>query len=217
MRSTNQGLSLSRKELTALLAFASQNEAEKNMWGVHFRILSDKVFARASNGYAHLELEGINDNHDDGEWMVARKFLVDGQKELESKQVLRLEFRGASLHEAAVLENDIELGRWQSAKDVAISQVSFPWDGVKLPSPSRKISHCCVVSAPYLKLVMLAAKAVGVEPFYFYGPKEQGGDVTFTVGHDQQTSGIGVIKPLPAKAVGEGDDDEDGDDEEAAA
>lgn len=213
MKSTIDGISLSRKELTALLAFASQNEAEKNMWGVHFRIAGEKCFARASNGYAHLEVEGINDHGDDGEWMVARKFLVDGQKELESKQVLRLEFRGASLHEAAVLENDVELGRWQSAKDVAIPQVSFPWDGVKLPSGNRKIAHCCVISAEYLKLVMLAAKAVGVPTFYLYAPKEQDGDVTFTVGHDQQTSGIGVIKPLPAKAKGEEDED---DDEEAA-
>jgi hypothetical protein len=216
MKSTSNGISLSRKELTALLAFASQNEAEKNMWGVHFRVEGEKVFARASNGYAHLELEGLNEAGPDGEWLVARKFLVDGQKELESKQVLRLEFRGASLHEAAVLENDVELGRWQSAKDVAISQVSFPWDGVKLPSSSRKIAHCCAISAPYLKLVMLAAKAVGVEIFYLYGPKDAAGDVTFTVGHEEQTSGIGVIKPLPAKAKGEGDDDEDGDDEEAA-
>lgn len=216
MKSTTEGLSLSRRELTALLAFASQNEAEKNMWGVHFRVVGEKCVARASNGYAHLELEGVNDRGADGEWMVARKFLVDGQKELEQKQVLRLEFQGASLHEGVVLENDVVLGRWQSAKDVAIPQVSFPWDGVKLPGGSRKIARCCVISAEYLKLVMLAAKAVGVPTFYLYPPKEQAGDVTFTVGHDEQTSGIGVIKPLPAKAVGAGDDDEDGDDEEAA-
>jgi len=214
MKSTTDGISLSRKELTALLAFASQEETDKNKWGVHFRIAGEKVFARATNGYACFELEGINDGANDGEWMVARKFLVDGQKELESKQVLRLEFKGASLHEAAVLENDQELGRWQSAKDVAISQVTFPWDGVKLPAANRKIAHCSAISTPYLKLVMLAAKAVDIETAYFYAPKDAGGAFIFTVGHDGKTSGLGSIVPLPVEAGAS--DDEDDEDEEAA-
>lgn len=216
MKSTTEGLSLSRKELTALLAFASQNEAEKNMWGVNLRIIGDKCFARASNGYAYFRLTGINDGFRDGEWMVGRKFLVDGQKELEQKQVFRLEFAGASLHEGVVLENDLVLGRWQSAKDVAIPQVTFPFDDIVEPNASRKIAHCFAGSAPYLKLVQLAAKAVGTDIYYMYGPKLQGGDVIFTVGHDQDTSGIGLLKPLPAKEKGAADDDEDEDDEEAA-
>lgn len=213
MKSTKDGLSLSRKELTALLAFAGQEEADKNKWGVQFRTEGDKCFARATNGYAGFELEGINDGLHDGLWMVARKFLVDGQKELESKQVLRLEFKGASLHEGTVLENDAELGRWQSAKDVAITQISFPWDDdFRLPTTSRKIAHCCAVSTPYLKLIIFAAKAVGVELAHFYSPKEKDGELIFTVGDENSTSGMGFIKPLPVAAA----ESEDDDDEEAA-
>lgn len=213
MKSISQGLSLSRKELTALLAFAGQEEADKNKWGAQFRVEDKVCFARATNGYAGFQLEGINDGLPDGVWMVARKFLVDGQKELESKQVLRLAFSGASLHEGIVLENDVELGRWQSRQDVAITQISFPWDDdFRLPNTNRKIAHCCAVSAPYLKLIMLASKAVGVELAHFYSPKEKDGDLIFTVGDEGSTSGMGYLKPLPVASAAA---DEDGDDEEA--
>lgn len=217
MKATTEGISLSRVELRALLAFASQEESDKNKWGVFFRVEGDKVLARATNGYASFQLEGVNDGRKNQDWMVGRKFLVDGKKELEGKQVLRLNFKGASLHEATVLENDKDLGSWQSSEDATIRQVAFPWedDEVKLPIERRKIAHCSAISTPYLKLVMLAADAVGVEVAHFYPPDGNLGPMVFTVGDEKQTSGCGMIKPLPAKSDEE-DGDEDGDDEEAA-
>jgi hypothetical protein len=219
MLSTPKGIALARVELTALLAFASQNEADKDKWGVHFRVEKEKVFARATNGYASFQLEGINEKRSLGEWMVSRKFLVDGNKELESKQVLRLAFSGKSLHTGTVCENDKELGSWQSAADVAIPQVSFPFEDVVIPAASRTIAHCSALSTPYLKLVMLAAKAVGVEHAYWYAPAEALGPLIFTVGHDKSTSGMGFIKPLPVKEKGEsgGEPDEDEEDDDVAA
>jgi hypothetical protein len=210
MKSTADGISLSRVELTALLAFASQEEADKNKWGVHFHVKGDSVRARAMNGFASFELTGINLGRSDQEWMVGRKFLVDAQKPLGTKQVLRLEFAGASLHEGTVLENDKKLGMWQSDDDASIRQVSFPWetDELSIPAERRKIAHCSAISTPYLKLVMLAAQAVDVEVAHFYSPAAAAGPMIFTVGHDKDTSGLGLIKPLPVEVVESNENDE---------
>jgi hypothetical protein len=224
MKATTEGVSCSRAELTALLATASQDSADKNKWGVLFVCDGEKVFARATNGFGFLQFEGISERKKTQTWMVNRKYLVDCQKELEAKQVVLFQFKGASLHEAAVMENDKELGTWTSKEDATIRQVAFPWeyDSVGIPDANRKIAHCATVSAPYLKIVMLAAKAVKKDEVVWYGPESAHGDLTFRVGIDEKTSAIGWIKPLPADQAendggGDGAPELDEEDDEAAA
>lgn len=225
MKATQDGISCSRAELTALLATASMDSADKNKWGVLFLTEGDSVFARATNGNAFLELKGKSERKTKHkEWMVCRKYLVDAQKQLEQKQVALLKFDGAALHQAAIMENDKELGAYSVKDDATIRQVSFPWenDNVAIPDPERRIAPRAMASAPYLKLIMLAAKAVGIEDFALHAPEAAEGAIVFSIGEDKETSAVGCIKPLPAKQQetnGGGDgapelDDED--DDEAA-
>lgn len=215
MFADKNGISCTSKELRALLAFASKEEAQRDLYGVHFRIEGDKVFARASNGRISFQLQGIHDGKlKDGEWLVGRDFLVDGKKEIEGKQVLSLAFKGASLRDAVVRENGVARLTVQNEADAAISQASFPAieKHTKIPSSRREIAHCMAIGAAYLKPVQYAADAVEVEYIDWYPPKDADSPVVFVVGSDKDTSGIGCVMPMPTEGE-EADEDDDEDDE----
>jgi len=152
----------------------------------------------------------------DGEWFVDQKFLIDGRKELEGKQVLRLNFSGASLHEATVEENGVKRLSITSETDMAVSQCSFPKveKTLKVPSARRDKTHCVALAAGYLKAIELAAAAVEEELVDVFPPAAADGLVIFRAGHDKQTSCIGGILPGVSEASVGGDEDDQEDDEE---
>jgi hypothetical protein len=222
MQADKNGIALSRKELRALLEVAAKEQESRDLYGVHFRIEGEKVFARASNGRISLQFEGISDGKlASGEWLVTRKFLVDGKKELEGKQVLTLEFSGKSLHDGVIRENGVALLRVTAESDAAVAQASFPAieKHVKIPSSRREIAHCTAVGSAYLKAVQYAADAVGVEHVDWYPPKDADSPVVFVVGSDKDTSAIGCIMPVPTDAADADDEDgaEDGAEEKPKA
>jgi hypothetical protein len=211
MLADKNGISLSRKELRALLEVAAKEQESRDLYGVHFRVEDKKVFARASNGRIAIQFEGISDGKlQDGEWLVTRKFLVDGKKELEGKQVLSLEFSGKSLHDGVVRENGVALLHVTAESDASVSQASFPAieKHAKIPSSRREIAPCTAVGAAYLKAVQYAADAVGVEHVDWYPAKDADSPVVFVVGSKKDTSAVGAIMPVPTEGE-DGDDDEE--------
>lgn len=218
MQANAEGLTLNKAELRALLAIASKEETDRDRYGVMFKVENEKCFARASNGRMCVEAHGdaLNEvQQENGEWFVHREFLIAAKKLLTGKRVARLEFRGASLHDAAVLENGKEIERLQWEKDAAIAQVEFPnvEKEVKLPPKSRSIAICYAVGAEYLSQLQKIADAADVEFVDTYPPKDADAAVVFRAGAESATIWTGCILPVSSQAVhdAENGDGEDGD------
>lgn len=218
MEANKNGIALTKAELRALREFASKEITDRDRFGVQFEIDGERVYARATNSRICIQFDGISDGkHPDGEWFVEMKFLIDGRKELEGKQVLRLDFKGASLHDAFVEENGVRRGSWSSETDAAVAQSSFPQfsKSLKIPSKSREIVHCMALAPAYMKAVGLAAEAVDEELVEFFPPSTPDGVVVFRAGTEKSTSVIGGIKAnVTAEAVKEDDDEEEDDEDE---
>lgn len=217
MEANKNGIALTKDELRALREFASKEITDRDRFGVQFEIDGDRVYARATNSRICVQFDGISDGkHPSGEWFVEMKFLIDGRKELEGKQVLRLDFKGASLHDAFVEENSVRRGSWSSEQDAAVAQASFPQfsKSLKLPSKSREIVHCMALAPAYMKAVALAAAAVDEELVEFFPPSTPDGVVIFRAGSEKSTSVMGGIKAnVTAEAVKEDEDEDDDEDE----
>jgi len=203
MHCNKEGISLDRKELRALLEVASKESDDRDKFGILFRVTGEKVYASATNGRVALEAFGIGDGaHSDGEWFVSREALVEGKKLLAGKQVLRLEFKGASLNHVRVEENGLELSSLSWPKDVAVAQCSFPAvkKDLKIPRRKREIGHCHSVAAAYLAVVELVADAAGVEFADCYPPENSDQPYVFQCGADEETTWTGSILPLKTSA-----------------
>lgn len=221
MHANENGIALTKAELRALREFAAKEETDRNRYGVQFETKGNRVFARATDGRRCVEFEGINDGLHVGEWFVGQKFLIDGRKELEGKQVLRLCFKGASLHEAVVEENGITRLTLTSEQDEAVAQTSFPEIAktIKIPGPRRERPHCVTLAEGHMRAVQLAALAVEEEMVDWFPPAEADGLLVFRIAHDKQTSCIGAMRAnlsaesiVKASAIDE-DDEEDDEDE----
>lgn len=218
MQANENGLAFTKAELRALREFSSKEETDRNRFGVQIEIKGDRCFARATDGMRCLELDGQSDGtHGDGEWFVAQKFLIDGRKLLEGKQVLRLRFAGASLRKATVEENGVTRETISSEDDMAIAQYSFPQIAktLKLPSKTREKLHCVALAAGHMKAVQLAAECVEEEMVDFFPPSDPDGLLIFRVGDEKSTSVMGAIKANASAAsiLRKGEDDSDDDDE----
>ncbi len=218
MEANVNGVAFTKAELRALREFSSKEPTDRDRFGVQVEIRGDRVFARATNSRICLQLDGESDGEQpDGEWFVDQKFLIDGRKELEGKQVLRLNFTGASLHEATVEENGVTRLTIQNESDAAIAQVSFPQVSktLKMPPSRRDKVHCVALGAGYLRAVQLAADAVEEDLVEVFPPSTPDGLVVFRAGTDRKTSLMGGILANVTEEAIRNEDDEDSDDDDA--
>lgn len=218
MDAKSTGIALTRGELRALREFGSQEPTNRDMFGVQFTVEGDRCYARATDSRRCVVFEGESDKElGDRERFVDMKFLIDCRKSLEGKQVCRLNFSGASLHQATVEENGVGRLTIERDEDAAIAQTSFPQIAktLKLPGARREKPHCVALASGHLKAVQLAADAVEEEMVDFFPPSEPDGLMVFRVGHDKPTSCIGgILANLSAESIlrpGDSDDDDDGD------
>lgn len=218
MDAKESGIALTRGELRALREFGSQEETNRDMFGVHFETLEQRVFARATDSRRAIVLDGISDGAmGNREFFVDMKFLIDGRKELEGKQVLRLNFSGASLHQATIEENGVGRLTIERERDAAIAQFSLPKiaKDIALPGSRREKLHCATLSVGHLKAVTLASQAVEEEMIEWFLPSEADGLLVFRIAHDKDTSCHGgFLLNLSAESIlrpGDSEDDEDED------
>lgn len=212
MKSNENGIALTGAELGALLKVASKEKNDRDKAAVLFIAKGDRCYARATNGQIAVEVDGDGDGDLDGEWLVTRDFLEEAKKLVAGvKQIARLMFHGASLHEARIEENGLEVGSFHSPNDAAVAQHSFPNidQSVKLPGGTRKkIAHCASIGIAYLSTIEAIGKAAGVEFADMYAPKDRDSPFSFRCGDGGDTIWTGSINPLPTAASSAGDEEE---------
>jgi hypothetical protein len=213
MQASKKGVAFTKAELRALREFSSKEPTDRDKFGVQLEISGTRCWARATNGQRCLEIDGESDGkHQDGEWFVSQKFLIDGRKELEGKQVLRLHFKGASLHDASIEENGKSRLTLTADADMSIAQTSFPSVAKKLkvPGPSRKLLHCLTLAEGHMHAVSLAALAVEDEMVEWFPPSDPDGMMVFRIASDKSTSIMGgIMLNASAEALKTEDDKED--------
>lgn len=218
MEAKENGIALTNDELRALREFGSKDKTNRDMFTVEFEVAGDRVFARASDSRRCVIFEGMSDGSlGNNTWIVDMKFLIDGRKELEGKEVLRLNFKGASLRCATVEENGLERLTIERLQDAAVAQASLPKlvKDAKIPGPRRERPHCITLASGHLKAVELAAKAVKDEMIDWFPPAEADGLLVFRVAHDKETSAIGgILLNLSAESILRPGDSEDDDEDE---
>lgn len=177
MKFTDEGLFLSKAEIDALLAFASDNPESPTLYGVHFRVTRHEVRARASNGYIALDGLGQNESERLSEWFVHRDFLRRAYKVLDNSHRLRLEFKGASLYHSTIVDADgNELSSFSWPTDAANGQQSFidqaAWDKLLKPPRGERQVSCIRLNADYLSLMKKIASAAENDGIDCYPPAD---------------------------------------------
>lgn len=217
MNCTKNGVGFTAAEIRSLLKFASKDDADRNKRGVKIVVSGDRVWARATNGVNSLELDGVSDGKlKDGEWFVDRSFLEMAVKLVVGvKAVLRLAFKGASLHHAIREENEVEVGTIEVPNEAALADVSFPWDkaALKTPQRSRTIAHCSALPGAYSGLLQGVEEALGVEYSDLYPPQDPDHPWVFVINDAGQTSARGTLKTALSAAATAGDGNEDDDED----
>lgn len=219
MDATKNGVAFNKGELRLLREFSSKDVTNREFFGVHVEVKKDRVFARASNGRTMaVELDGISDGkHHECELFVSMKFLIDGRKQLEGKELLRLGFSGASLHEASVEQAGIIRETLTSQNDMAVSDVSLPGicKQLKKPNARRERVHCMAVAPGYLKAAALAGEAAEEgELVEIFPPDSPDGFVVFQVDSEKNTSIIGQILANATVESVQGDEEEEEEEDE---
>lgn len=211
---TDNGLRLSKAELTALLAFAA-TDASSAYYGVHFKAAvpegsADRfVKARSTDGTVAVDAFGHSSLDHDREWFVTRSFLSGLARLADSTHHVVLKFAGASLHDAAVEDisgNEVATFSWPGS-GAAHSQISFAdteeWDRrLKLPTRSRGLKSLALQTAS-LKLLGKIGAAAGVQAVECYPPPQED-DRLLVRAEGDDTTWIAVVDPAPAT------DDEEG-------
>ncbi len=204
MIKTEDGIKLTKDELTALLAFASDDPSRQKLYGVHFIATKSKVKARATNGHIALDAVGPNESENPNEWFVHRDFLKRAHKALDNKSSVTLKFSGASLYDAVVHNDDgVEVYTVSSPEDVANSQMTFPdpreWNKLLKPPPKTESVNCVTLNAEYLGLMSKVSRAAGVYGIDCYPPPSTMERVVFRCEGDL-TSWIAVVMPMRSEA-----------------
>lgn len=201
MKQTEKGLRITKPEIAALLAFACDDPARSNLYGVQLMVTDSHVRARATNGHIAIDAVGQNETGDANEWFVHRDFLKGAMKVLDGKSTLILQFRGASLHDAAVENEDgVEMSMFSWPHDAANSQMSFPDSAAfeeLLEAPKGKPVKCVTLNADYLSLMGKVSKAAGVAGISCYQPPKALERVVFRC-EGTDTAWIAVVMPMAA-------------------
>lgn len=202
MKKTPEGIQLSKNEITALLAFSSDEPEQIRYYGVHFVATEEHVKARASNGAIAIDALGPNESGSENEWFVHRDFLRGALKVLDKKCTLTLKFSGASLHEAAVHNEDgIEVSTFSWPHDAANSQTSFAdadeFDKLLKP-PKGKGVKCVTLNADYLGLMTKVANAAEVYGIDCYPPTGKDGHFMFRC-EGADTTWIAMVAPMKSE------------------
>lgn len=174
MRANEEGLELTRAELTAAIAAASP--ASHTLNAVAFEAGITTVRMYASDGRIAVQATGDNEGLQEGRWRVLLEFLDSVKKTMGSKSLCRLRFSGASLHEAVILERvDDDDGKnptleesatitWHA--DAVDHQQQFPFD--ELADHFRGMANDRGVPAPvvprYYEVLALVGKC-GIRTF----------------------------------------------------
>lgn len=223
MESDKNGIAFSKGELKLLRQYGSKDITNREFFGVHVHVKGESVCAWASNGRTMaVEINGIADGKfHDLECFVSMKFLIDGRKQLEGKELLRLGFSGASLHEASIEQAGIIRETLTSQNDMAIPDVTLPGicKQLKKPAARREKVHCMAIAPDYLKAAALAAEAAEEGQLVeIFPPSSPDGWVVFQVDGDKNTSIIGqVLANATVESVSEDGDDEEDEDEKPKA
>jgi hypothetical protein len=207
MMLTENGLRLSKSELTALLAFAHTDSASP-FYGVHFKATmpdgkgDEVVKARATDGNVAVDAFGHSGLGRDQEWFVSRAFLTGVSKLADSTHNVLLKFSGASLHDAAVEDAgglEVATFSWPGS-GAANAQMSFAdteeWDKrLKLPTRTRGVKSLSLQAAS-LKLLAKLAAAAGVPGVECY-PPPQDDDRLLVRAEGDDTTWVAVVDPAP--------------------
>lgn len=213
MNCTDNGIGLTAAEARVLLKLASDESSDRNRYGINFIVEGEVVLARATSGTGALELDGASSGQfQSSEWFVHREFIERAVKPIVGvKAVMRFGFAGASLRRVTYEENDVPTNGFDALdKDVAVPDVTFPWDKsrLKAPSKNRTIAHCSGAPGEYFALMAEVEKALGVSTSDIYPPTGPDDLWTIVVNDGGQTVGKLTFKcaKSPAATTGNGDD-----------
>lgn len=208
MMLTDNGLRLSKAELSALLAF-SATDPSSAFYGVHVKTstpndaMEPVVKARATDGAVAVDAFGHSGIDEEHEWFVSRAFLTGLAKLADSSHSVLLKFSGASLHDAAVEDDtgrEVATFSWPGG-GAAIAQKSFAdtaeWDKrLKLPARARGVK-CLELQVSSLKLLAKLGAAAGVPGVECYPPPQDHERLLVRASGDD-TVWVAVVDPAPA-------------------
>jgi len=194
-------MAVNRSELKALLAFSSTEDSSE-LYGVQFIVDDDQCYAYASDGQKSVEAIGaLFGEPQRGEWFVDKEFLKAAIKLLSGKRQLRLPFAGASLTEARIEDDGIEVQSLSWPKDAASAQASLQDFKKHLSVPvSKNAAHCVTMGAPAMAVMGLLGKAAGTESVDCYMPKKRHEPAIFRLGDDLETTWTACILPWQSTA-----------------
>lgn len=205
MRYSGSGLILNKAELTALLGFCSKDKERPHLCAVQFRVRGGHAFAYSTDGKRAIEADGhAEPSVKENEWTVRRECLDQARRALEGSQVLRLAFSYASLNEAFIEEQGLEVASLSWPEDAASSQASFPAIDhiVRLPHASEEVARCAGIAAGYLADIKLMAKAANVTAVDCYPPRTSQ-DPAYFRANGEDTTWTAVVMPVLTDASAE--------------
>lgn len=200
MKHTEAGLLINKNEIAALLAFASESPENLKCYGIHFKLTDEKIRARATNGHIALDAVGENETGVANEWFVHRDFLKGANRVLENTHQLRLEFSGASLFNASIIDDDgNERSTFSWPHDAANSQTSFVdqdvWDKLLKPPRGERSVRFITLNGEYLAMLSKVCKAAGTSGVDCYPPPKAEDMSVFRV-EGLDTTWIAVVAPM---------------------
>jgi hypothetical protein len=197
MRLDENGLLLSKAELTALLGFCSKDPEKPNLCVVQVRTRDDVVFAYATDGKRAVSARGhATPDSSHGEWLVRRECLDQARRALDGSQCLRLKFSFSSLNEARIEQQGVEVATLNWPQDAAVFQASFPDVAgiVRIPHVSDEVARCAGIAAEYLADIKLMAKAASVTAVDCYPPRTNR-DPAYFCADGEDTTWTAVVMP----------------------
>lgn len=211
MKATQDGIEISRPELTALIAFTSTDESFA--WA-HFSVQARKLMATATDGTRAVEAHSeVEDDALVGEWYVTREFLDTCRRTMQKGEICTLKVTKTGLKRAVI--TDIESGDQRSTitspKDVSSTQVTIEAVRNVTRIERRMNGSWFAVQSQYLKDVAIVSAACGGKPVTIYPPLDYLSPLCFEAS-GYEAKWCGVVMPVRVVAPGEeaSEDEEEG-------
>lgn len=223
MLSTDKGIDIGEREMTALLGFCGDTAA---LAQVVFKIKGKKTIAYAANGRAAVEYTGKNDGGEDGEYPVSKSFLelcaagaVEGSKHVPA-QIARLLFDKSGIGAAVLVSKESgKEGPTVSNPDKIepSTQLKFKEVHDLIDIDTERKGHWFAASGKHMKPVLGIEAAANKCPVTWVPASDELSPIGFMAKGDGG-DWRGILRPVEVAAPGktatnpESDDDDSDDD-----
>ena len=197
IRATEEGITITRAALKALLAFAASDDPSGALDVVAVRVAGGEVSARATDGHSALTFTGAVDGAAENHWDIALPFMRACARALTGTDEIRIEPHGATVQHATVLRQIDHGEDYEPAESIAYHydaarlQCAFPWTALNKDQKRVREGVSAVgFDAELWARLALVQKATGSRCRMFLGADDESA-VVVTSGDDA----IAVLMP----------------------